>query len=96
MRIGMDMFLDFENLVVLFQPHAKLHVKCLVGIGFRCVVSVFDKFALPWPVCLHIDVFRHKLRIYVLKKEETSAKVYHRTDIAVFVYQCQGRHTALA
>ncbi len=90
------MFLNLENLVILFEPHADFYVEGLVILPLGGVVGVLDEFSLPGGVCLHIHALLDEFWVKVFEYEETAPQVDHRTDVAVAVYEGQRGHAGLA
>ncbi len=89
------MLFYFENLVILFEPHADFHIKSLVRIGFGRIVGIFHIFPSPRAVGFHIDTLLHKCRIQIFDSEEAAGQIHHWACITVTVSQCQRGDVAL-
>ena len=91
MRISMDMFLYLEGLSLLFEHHAKIHVKGR-GIRSECIViGILDISSRKLGI-FRRHPFRHIVRIHILYPEEASFAVYLGLTVTVAVYHHQRRY----
>ena len=91
----MDVFFDFEHLVVLLEPHADFDVEGFILIGLCGVVGVFDEFALPGGVGFDVDHFFNEFGVEVGEEVEAACEVDHGADVAVAVDEMEGRDACL-